>query len=191
MFAGMETTFAMWSTRQYGWGPEQNGYLFAFIGVIAALIQGGAMGRLTKRFGEANLIVQGALALALGMALIPFSHTLEILLLAMVVIAYGFSVINPALNSLISLRTAATEQGQMMGVARSATTMARVVGPAFAGVLFAQLGKEWPYYGGTIIMLIVAVLAFRSMKDNENAKQAALREGNTDPRPEDASAPID
>ncbi|PCI39695.1 MAG: MFS transporter [Rhodospirillaceae bacterium] len=191
VFAGMETTFAMWSTRQYGWGPQQNGYLFAFIGVIAALIQGGAMGRLTKRFGEANLIVQGAVALAIGMLLIPFSHTLEILLLAMVIIAYGFSVINPALNSLISLRTSATEQGQMMGVARSATTMARVVGPAFAGVLFAQLGKEWPYYGGTIVMLVVAGLAFRSMKDNENAKQEALREASSEPVVEDASAPID
>lgn len=192
VFAGMETTFAMWSRRQFGWGPEQNGYLFAFIGIIAAIIQGGAIGRLTKRFGEANLIVQGALALALGMIMIPFSTELPMLLAAMVVIAYGFSVINPALNSLISLRTTQTEQGQMMGVSRSATTMARVVGPAFAGVLFAQLGKAWPYYGGTAIMLVVAFLALRSMKDNEAAKQDALNLATDPPVPppaQDNSAP--
>ena len=174
VFAGMETTFAMWSRRQFGWGPEQNGYLFAFIGVIAAALQGGAVGRLTKRFGEGNLIVQGAVALALGMLMIPFSNSVEWLIAAMVIVAYGFSVINPALNSLISLRTDAAKQGQIMGVARSATTLSRVIGPAWAGVLFAQLGMDWPYYAGTVMMLVVAALALGSLKDNEAAKAKAL-----------------
>ena len=174
VFAGMETTFAMWSRRQMGWGPEQNGYLFAFIGVIAALLQGGAVGRLAKKFGEGNLIVQGAVALALGMLLIPFCTTTEALVGAMLIVAYGFSVINPALNSLISLRTGASEQGMMMGVARSATTLARVVGPAWAGILFAQMGKEWPYYAGMVLMVLVAYLGLRSLKDNQAAKALAL-----------------
>ena len=62
----MEATFAMWSRRQFGWGPEQNGYLFAGIGVLSAAIQGGLVGRLARRFGEGALIVQGAAALAIG-----------------------------------------------------------------------------------------------------------------------------
>lgn len=197
VFAGMETTFAMWSRRQFGWGPEQNGYLFAFIGIIAAILQGGAVGRLAKRFGEGNLIVQGALALAIGMALIPFSNSVGWLVAAMIVVAYGFSVINPALNSLISLRTSASNQGQMMGVARSATTLARVIGPAWAGILFAALGMDWPYYGGTVLMLVVAALALRALKDNEAAKAEALSGHTTKAdaaraaEPEDQTAPID
>ncbi|MBT4464116.1 MAG: MFS transporter, partial [Rhodospirillaceae bacterium] len=57
VFAGMETTFAMWSERKFHWGPQQNGYLFAYVGLLVALIQGGLVGRLVRRFGEANLIV--------------------------------------------------------------------------------------------------------------------------------------
>ena len=190
VFAGMETTFAMWSRRTLGWGPEQNGYLFAFIGLIAALLQGGAVGRLAKRFGEANLIVQGALALALGMVLIPFCTSPGPLVAAMVIAAYGFSVINPALNSLISLRTDAANQGQTMGVARSATTLARVVGPAWAGILFAQLGKEWPYYAGTVVMLVVAAMALKAMKENQQAKEAALSKAPQDDEVP-GTAPID
>ena len=193
VFAGMETTFAMWSRRQLGWGPEQNGYLFAFIGIIAAILQGGAVGRLTKRFGEGNLIVQGAVALAIGMAMIPFCTTITPLVIAMMIVAYGFSVINPALNSLISLRTEPAEQGMMMGVARSATTMARVIGPAWAGILFAQMGKEWPYYAGMVLMVLVAYLGLRSLKDNEAAKAHALATANAAPTKEDEdhTAPID
>ena len=42
----------MWSRRAFGWGPEQNGYLFAFVGLISAGVQGGLVGRLAHRFGE-------------------------------------------------------------------------------------------------------------------------------------------
>ncbi len=191
-FAGLETTFAMWSHRQFGWGPQQNGYLFAFIGIIAATVQGGLVGRLTKRFGEGNLIIQGAVALAIGMALVPFSTQVGPLLGAMVLVAYGFSVVNPALNSLISLRTPPTRQGQIMGVARSATTLARVLGPAWAGVLFAMLGKEWPYFGGAVLMVIVALMGLHARKDNLTAAAAAKSSATSlAPEVEDGSAPID
>jgi len=160
-FAGLEATFAMWSRRQFGWGPEQNGYLFAYIGVLGALVQGGLIGRLTKRFGEINLIVQGAVALSVGILLIPFSSTLPVLVIAMMIAAYGFSVISPALSSSLSLRAGENEQGGMMGVSRSATTLARVAGPANAGFLFAYLGQNWPYYAGAAVMALVAILALR------------------------------
>jgi DHA1 family tetracycline resistance protein-like MFS transporter len=89
------------------------------------------------------------------------------LLVAISALAYGFSVITPALNSLISRRVAATEQGTVLGTARSVTTLARVVGPAFAGVLFAGLGRHWPYFGGAVVMLAVLVLALALARRGE------------------------
>jgi MFS transporter, DHA1 family, tetracycline resistance protein len=172
VFAGMETTFAMWSERRMGWGPQQNGYLFAFVGILAALVQGGLVGRLAKRFGETNLVIQGATALALGMLLIPFTNSLTTLLGAMVIVAYGFSIITPSLNSLISLQVASGEQGGVMGVGRSATTMARVIGPAWAGLLFSLLGMDWPYFGGAAVMVVVVLLGLRGLKSINVPKKA-------------------
>jgi MFS transporter, DHA1 family, tetracycline resistance protein len=159
VFAGMETTFAMWSRRQFGWGPEQNGYLFAFVGLISAIIQGGLVGRLAKRFGEHRLIVGGAAALALGMLATPFAPSVPVLAWTMLVVALGFSLMTPSVNSLISLNVDAGVQGGMMGVARSATTLARVLGPGWAGVLFEHLGKDWPFFSGAIIMTGVILIA--------------------------------
>ena len=163
-FAGLESTFAMWSRRQFGWGPLQNGYLFAYVGVLSAFIQGGLVGRLARRFGEATLIIQGAIALAVGIFLIPFSNSLFVLLIAMTIAGYGFSVISPSLNSLISLQVGEDEQGGIMGVTRSASTMARFTGPAWAGFLFGTFGRDGPYFGGAIIMVVVAFLAARALK---------------------------
>ena len=162
-FSGIEATFALWSLRQFGWGPEQNGYLFAFIGLLNAGMQGGLIGRMAKRFGESNLILQGAVALTIGIALIPFSTQLWLLIIAMMIATYGFSVISPSLNSLISLQTSEEDQGGIMGVTRSATTLARVGGPAWAGLLFSVFGMDWPYYGGACIMALVVVLCIKTL----------------------------
>src|SRR5262249_37622516 len=60
-FAGMETTFALWAERGFGWGPREVGGIFFFVGIVLILVQGGLIGRLTKRFGEARLLVAGSL----------------------------------------------------------------------------------------------------------------------------------
>ncbi len=166
--SGLETTFAMWTERRFGWGPEQNGYMFAFIGLLTAAIQGLLIGRLAKRFGEPRLIVQGAVALAIGIGMIPFSYSLPVLLLAMVIVAYGFAIITPSLNSLISLQAGEDEQGGVMGVTRSATTLSRVLGPVWAGMLFSLLGGDWPYYTGAVIMLAVAYLGLKALKNDKD-----------------------
>jgi MFS transporter, DHA1 family, tetracycline resistance protein len=50
-FAGMESTFALWADRSFGWGPEQVGWVFFYVGLLLAGLQGGAIGHLSKRFG--------------------------------------------------------------------------------------------------------------------------------------------
>ena len=164
VFAGMEATFAMWSERQFGWGPEHNGYLFAFVGLLGATVQGGLVGRLARRFGEARLIVQGAVALTVGLVLAPFAETVSILLVAMVFLVYGFSVSTPSLNSLISLQVGEDEQGKVLGVTRSVSTLARVIGPAWAGFLFSTLGRNGPYFGGAVVMIGVLILGLRVLR---------------------------
>ncbi len=168
VFAGLESTFAMWSRRQFGWGPLQNGYLFAYVGLLSAAIQGGLIGRLARRFGEARLIIQGSLALAIGVFLIPFSQNLAVLMVAMTIAGYGFSVVSPSLNSLISLQASDEEQGGIMGVTRSASTMARFLGPAWAGLLFGVLGRDWPYFGGALVMVAVVLLSIHALKSLES-----------------------
>jgi DHA1 family tetracycline resistance protein-like MFS transporter len=159
VFAGMETTFAMWSWRQFGWGPEQNGYVFAVVGAVSAIVQGGLVGRLARRFGEIRLVIAGAALLASGMLAIPFASGLLSLAPAMIAAALGFSLLTPGLNSLVSLQAAGGMQGSLMGVSRSATTLARVLGPALGGLLFHELGRSAPFVAGAIVMALVTGLA--------------------------------
>ena len=168
-FAGLEATFALWSEREFGWGVEQNGYIFAFIGIISAVIQGTLIAPLSRRFGELGMIKQWFLALGIGLAILPFAENLPLLLGTMVIIAYGFSVSSPALNSLLSLNVSADQQGSILGIGRSASTLARALGPAGAGYLFALIGRDWPFYVGAVLMFVVLILAFKFEKTSKQS----------------------
>ena len=161
VFAGMEATFALWSAQQFGWGPLENGYLFASVGLASAVFQGGVVGHLTRRFGERRLVSVGAVALAFGLFMLPFSSTLGLLALAMGSLVFGFSMVTPALSALVSLAAGEDEQGAALGISRSGATLGRVLGPAWAGFLFEHAGRAWPYWAGALVMAGVSLLAAR------------------------------
>jgi MFS transporter, DHA1 family, tetracycline resistance protein len=160
-FGGMEATFALWAMAQFGWGPAQIGYLFTYIGVLSAVTQGGLIGRLTARFGEEKLLIAGLMLIALGLLAIPAAHDLPVLVVAVSCLALGMGAMQPSLNSLISRRAGAEEQGEIMGVAQSVASLSRVLGPLFAGALFAGLGRNSPFLAGMVLVVAASALSWR------------------------------
>ncbi len=156
-FAAMESIFALWALRRLQWGPEKVGYVFAYLGLLSAILQGGLTRRLTKRYGEEPLLSWGLVLLAAGLLIVPFSVDLPVLLGAFALLAIGLGLSQPALNSLISRRAGEAEQGEVLGVTRSVGSLARVVGPPMAGYLFADFGYSSPYFWSA--MLVVGALA--------------------------------
>ena len=91
----------------------------------------------------------------------------------MLVVAVGFSLMTPSLNSMVSLAVGAGVQGGTMGVSRSATTLARVLGPASPGCCLKCLGKDWPFFAGALIMCAVLAIALaRPRAERRNVTEA-------------------
>ncbi len=173
-FAGMETTFALWASRQFGWGAAQVGYVLTYIGICSAVMQGGLIGRLTRRFGEERLLAAGICSLGLGLLAIPISGSIAALVIATCLLAFGMGMIQPSVNSLISRRAVSDEQGEVMGVTQSFGSLARILGPFFAGVLFVGIGPSAPYFAGAALMSGVLVLALRSMRGEAASNRAGV-----------------
>ena len=154
-FAGLESTFALWAERALAWGPGEVGFLFAGVGAVAVVIQGGAIGPLTRRLGEERVLLLGIGALACGFLALPASRTVATAGLAMAVLAGGFALANPTLHSLVSRRAPAGRTGASLGVAQGAGSLARILGPAAAGLLFTAGGRAAPYLASALILLLV------------------------------------
>ncbi len=151
-FSGMETTFAWWAIVQFGWGPRPIGFVFFYVGLLSALMQGVLIGPLTRRFGEERLMLSGLVLIALGLLVLPFARELAPLVVALTALALGMGAMQPSLNSLISRRAGADEQGEIMGVAQSVGSLSRVLGPIIAGSLFTEFGRGSPFLLGAALV---------------------------------------
>jgi len=154
-FSIMTTSFSLYTMFRFGYDAQHTGYLFAYVGLIAVIIQGGLIGRLVKRFGELPLVMFGAFCFAISLFAVPFvgpaAGGLAGLLIGGGVFSMGNSLATPALTSLASKSVEAGEQGVVLGVTQSTASLARAVGPFLAAVLInssiAHLGTDGlPHY---------------------------------------------
>jgi DHA1 family tetracycline resistance protein-like MFS transporter len=141
-FSIMTTTFALYTMRRFGYEEHHNGYLFAFIGVLAIIVQGGLIGRLVRRHGEMPLIIGGAALFVAGLAALPFvgpaAGGLAALLVVISVLANGNAMATPSLQALASKSVGGGGQGLALGLTQSAASLARVVGPLVGGWLIGS-----------------------------------------------------
>jgi MFS transporter, DHA1 family, tetracycline resistance protein len=155
----MESTFALWAIAQFGWGPSQIGYVFAYIGMLSALLQGGLIGRLTRSFGEQRLLFCGLAMIGAGLLVLPFARSYVMLALAVSALAVGMGLTQPSLNSLISRRAGREEQGEVMGVSQSVGSLSRVLGPASAGFFFGEFGHNAAFFWGAVLVAAALIVA--------------------------------
>ena len=156
-FAAMESTLSLAAADRFHLTDQQIGYVFAFVGVVLVTVQGGLIGPLTRRFGEAKLLVAGLFLMALALALLPIVPGVPGLLAAMVPLAAGNGLMSPSITALVSRRAAADAQGGSLGFAQSASAMGRIVGPE-TGTFAYHHAPASPFFGAAVVMALAGVL---------------------------------
>jgi DHA1 family tetracycline resistance protein-like MFS transporter len=158
-FAGVESTLALWTERAFGWNAQENGYFFSYLGLIAVLTQGLLVGTLSRRASEAKMVVCGACAGVAGMLLVALAPSFWPATAGFGLVVFGVSLATPAIASLVSRVSAESVQGTVMGASHAAQALARILGPAVAGMLFVVIGPSGPYLFGAALMVILLALA--------------------------------
>jgi len=164
-FGNLEGTFTVYLKQHLEPGLTDResvaaaGGVFAYIGILIVIVQGGFIRPLVKKYGEVRLVVVGIGLMALGFLCFPLAPLLSILLLGpMVPISLGNGFNGPSLRALISRR--ATAQGAALGLSASFDSLARATGPAVAGYLYKNISATAPYWCAGIVMSLCFVFAF-------------------------------
>ena len=139
-FSLFMTGFPLFAERRFVWhdhpfGAKEVGYVYAYLGFLGVILQGGLMGRLVKAFGEINLVRAGFFVAMVGLAALAFTSGIPILLVVAAAASLGTGMNRPALTSLITQRAARSEQGVVLGLTQSLNSMAAICAPAVAGFL--------------------------------------------------------
>jgi MFS family permease len=160
-FSMFTSGFPLFAERRLSFGPEQTGFVYAWAGFLGILTQGPALGILVKKFGEKALNRVGFLAYAVGYTLLGLTHSIPMLVLAATVTAFG-GFIRPTLTSLITKAAPRSEQGSVLGLQQSLTSVAQIAAPPFAGILIQHGALTTWGVAAAAVTLVGLVLATKA-----------------------------
>ncbi len=134
--SNLYSAFPLFSEAVLNMDAQQVSLQFFYIGIIAVIIQGGAIRPLTRMFAEEKIFLVGNILMAIGMFLIGLSTSIWMLTLFLGIMAVGHSLNLPTMNSLISKEADPAQVGTVMGTAQGLSGLGRTIGPTWGGFLF-------------------------------------------------------
>jgi MFS transporter, DHA1 family, tetracycline resistance protein len=149
----LQVVFPLWAAARLGIGPVGVGNMYAALALVSAAMQGGVIGPLTRRFGEATIVRASFILAAIGFVLVIPATTVWMTVLALIPYAVGTSLFGPSISSLISKRAEAQERGAALGVYQGAASLGRVIGPFTASGIAKFTGLTGPFAVAALVSL--------------------------------------
>ena len=156
--AGLEATFAYFAAVKANLGTVELGYIFMIMGLASAFVQGGLIGRFTKKYGEGVVITSGIIISAIGFFLILFTQNFLTAAIYLTIFGIGNGVIRPTVSALLT-KSSGTGHGGKTGLLSSFDSLGRIIGPIIGGLLY-EISIGLPYISGVLLSMIALVLYF-------------------------------
>ena len=165
------TCWVLYTTFKFGWGPQENGWSLAVVGIVSVTAQGFLLGPLLKRFSPQRLAVIGLVSSMLA-NLLWGAATAGWMIYAIIVANILSNTVSASIQSLISSAADSRSQGQTLGAVNSLSSLMAVVAPLLGAPLLGLVSHyprgDWrigaPFYFCAILQagsLFMAVRHFR------------------------------
>lgn len=164
----LQSTFVLSTGLRFGWGPRENGWALAAVGISQAVVQGALVRPVIRRIGERAAGLAGFGCAACAFLCYGLAQQGWVIYLAVLLQAAG-AVSTPAMRALLSANAGPDRQGEMQGGLSSIEGLTAIVSPMLAGLVFATAvsagGPAWggaPFLAGCVTYLIAALALLRS-----------------------------
>tara|TARA_B100001758_G_scaffold36933_1_gene28176 strand:- start:477 stop:1631 length:1155 start_codon:yes stop_codon:yes gene_type:complete len=163
VFSGLNGIFALWSEARFNWGPQQIGIMMSFVGILLAFHQAISINFFVSKLKEKRTILVSILSIFIGIYTLSISFNYLFLSIAIFFCTMGIGILNPTINSLISLNSQNKDRGSALSINQSGLSIARFTGQPFAGFFFQSLSINAPLYIGLFVLLLVKVIYFKKL----------------------------
>jgi MFS family permease len=172
-FANFEATLALFTTDVFKYDEKQNFLVFAGVGLVLMVAQGGFYRRFAGKVSEVGLMRAGLVMMFVGLGglggVAYFAWQLRqasgtpdqfqwVMYLAAAVAVFGFAFVNPSVAALVSRRADPSRQGEILGVNQSFAALGRILGPFVGSVVFEQHPSRTLPYAVAVAVLVLVVL---------------------------------
>jgi DHA1 family tetracycline resistance protein-like MFS transporter len=158
-FSVFQTTFALFAARRFGFDAPRTGYFLAAFGLLGALIQGGLIRPIVHRLGDQPTFRVGLVCSAAGLIAAAAAHSVVVLAISLVPLAFGIGFGHPTVSSLVSRVARGDEQGRVQGAASAVESLGRTVGPIWGNASLQHGGESLPYLSAAVFLLCTLLLS--------------------------------
>jgi DHA1 family tetracycline resistance protein-like MFS transporter len=178
----LHTTWVLYTTFKFGWGPAQNGWSLFTVGVTSAVVQGVLLKFMLARFSPQRLAGVGLVASALtylGFALASEGWMMYPVIIIGTLIGGGAQA---SIQSLVSNAADPRAQGKTMGSVAALSSMMAVLAPTISAPLLGIVsnrprGDIWiglPFFFCALLQAIGAAIAIRHFRRQRSLRLAAV-----------------
>jgi MFS transporter, DHA1 family, tetracycline resistance protein len=168
------TCWVLYTTFKFGWGPLENGWSLAAVGVVSVIVQGLLLGRLLRWLSPRRLAVLGLVSSTLAY-LLWGAATQGWMMFAVIFINLLGATVSAAIQSLISSAADPRGQGQALGAVGGLNSLTAVIGPIIGAPLLTMVSHlppgDWrigtPFFFCAVLQaaaLVLAVIHFRRQR---------------------------
>ena len=154
----MEFTLTFLAVDRFLFSTMQNGFMFVYIGLLLVFTQGLLVRRFNPILGESKLSSFGLASGVIAFILLSLSTNLILFYVALAFMALSIGMTSPSMSALVSLSAKEHEQGEILGLFRSAGSFARTIGPLTASSMYFLLGDNTAYLIGAFIVFLALVM---------------------------------
>jgi DHA1 family tetracycline resistance protein-like MFS transporter len=162
-FILFESMFAIFVADRLGLDSRSRGFLLAYVGLLVALVQGGFVGFLVKKFDERKLSALSVIVAALAMLLYSFSNSVVYLMIMLFPLSIASGITSTLLRTLLTKSVPHEEAGGTLGLSSSAESLNRVIAPMVGSFLFAVLGSWSPSVLASILLALTGFIAWKKL----------------------------
>lgn len=149
----LDSTFALWAMQRYHVGPRTVGLSLLGLAVIAVMMQTLGVRRLVPLLGEFRFVCLGIACWIAGMFTVAVSGAIAGVLAGLALCGLGAGAFTPGGAALASHEAGAHERGVVLGTYQLGSSLARVLAPFVAGIVFEKLGASAPYLLGCLVTM--------------------------------------
>jgi DHA1 family tetracycline resistance protein-like MFS transporter len=167
----MPSIWTFFCIERFSWDEKMIGLSLGFVGVCVSIVQGGLIGFATKKIGVKRSIFFGLAFYFLGFFLFALANQSWMMFAFMIPYALGgFAV--PNIQSILTTRVEANEQGELQGGLTSLVSVTAVLGPLLMTSTFTFFTKDpenlyFPgisFLIGGVLSLISLVISYYALK---------------------------
>ncbi len=162
-FAMFQSIFALYAQYRLSLTAQTTGYVLAYVGVLAVIVQGLLVGKLSARFNDYRLIFVSAITMALALFGWAIAPDLVTLLVVLVPLAFAGGMLNTVLNSALTKSVYPEEIGGTLGLGASVESLTRVIAPSVGGLLLESVGTWAPGIFSAMVMIWVVTFVWRRL----------------------------